>query len=442
MTEPPIVIEHREHVWYLLVQASQLEHMIMCQYLFAEFSLKTEGLTAEQQAAVDRWRRELHDIAVQEMLHLALVANLMTAIGAAPTFGRPNFPQSSGAFPPSIQMRLLPFGEEALAHFLFLERPEGVERADAAGFISCEPPPEPIVPGEIFPRAQQFATVGHLYRGVRDGLTALVAAVGEDQVFCGSPRAQATPELFRWPEMVAVTDLKSACAAIDEIIEQGEGAQGDWRDAHYGRFLRIWEEYNALRAADPAFEPAHPALGAFTRQPFDVREPQPLIGDPRTLALAELCNLAYEAILWMLTRFFTHTDESEEELDVLIGGAITMMAGVLRPLGTELARRPAGPAHPGRTAGPAFEMYYVMDNVVPWRPAAWTVLAERLQQISNRCAAHASGDPVIAAAAERAAAVAGSVDAARRAGVGAARAPVPPDGGRAASTPSGVEAPS
>jgi hypothetical protein len=407
--EPPIVIEHREHVWYLLYQAAQLEHMIMCQYLFAEFSLKSDGLTADQQAAVDRWRQELHGIAVQEMLHLALVANLMSAIGAAPTFNRPNFPQSCGPFPPSIQMRLLPFGEAALTHFLFLERPEGMERVDAAGFIACDPPPEPVVAGEIFPRAQEFATVGHLYRGIRDGLTALVARVGEEQVFCGSPAAQATAELFRWPEMVAVTDLKSACAALDEIIEQGEGAQGDWREAHYGRFLKVWEEYTALRAADPGFEPAHPALGAFTRQPFDVREPQPLIGDPGTMVLAELCNLAYEAILWLLTRFFTHTDESEEELGVLVGAAIAMMAGVLRPLGTELARRPAGPAHPGSTAGPAFEMYYVMDNVVPWRAAAWTVLTERLHQIVGRCAPHAAGDPVIAAAADRAKAVADAV---------------------------------
>ncbi|NUR89206.1 MAG: hypothetical protein HOY71_34410, partial [Nonomuraea sp.] len=62
MSEPPIVVEHREQVWHLLAQAAQLEHMIMCQYLFAEFSLKSEGLTAEQQAAVERWRAELRGI--------------------------------------------------------------------------------------------------------------------------------------------------------------------------------------------------------------------------------------------------------------------------------------------------------------------------------------------------------------------------------------------
>lgn len=75
MAEPRIVVAHREHLWWLLAEASQLEHMIMSQYLFAEFSLKDstgEGLTGEQAAAVDRWRTTLHGIAVEEMLHLAL----------------------------------------------------------------------------------------------------------------------------------------------------------------------------------------------------------------------------------------------------------------------------------------------------------------------------------------------------------------------------------
>jgi len=62
MSEQSVVVAHREHLWWLLAEAMQLEHMIMCQYLFAEFSLKdgtAEGLTAEQAAAVDRWRAKL-----------------------------------------------------------------------------------------------------------------------------------------------------------------------------------------------------------------------------------------------------------------------------------------------------------------------------------------------------------------------------------------------
>jgi len=48
MAEPALVVESREHLWYLLTEASQLEHMIMCQYLYALFSLKLgadEGFT-------------------------------------------------------------------------------------------------------------------------------------------------------------------------------------------------------------------------------------------------------------------------------------------------------------------------------------------------------------------------------------------------------------
>ena len=102
MAEPKIVVEHREHLWYLLAEAAQVEHLIMCQYLYAGFSLKTgpdEGLTAGQAAAVARWYELLTGIAVEEMLHLALVFNVMTAIGAAPPLSRPNFPRHSDDLP-------------------------------------------------------------------------------------------------------------------------------------------------------------------------------------------------------------------------------------------------------------------------------------------------------------------------------------------------------
>src|SRR5262245_49141704 len=147
MSEPKVVVAHCEHLWWLLAEAMQLEHMIMCQYLFAEFSLKDgvgDGLTPEHADAVDRWRTKLHGIAVEEMLHIALVANLTSAIGAAPGFGRPNFPQRSGYFPTSVQLDLLPFGEQALDHFLFLERPEGMAREDGSDFVAAAPPRAPV----------------------------------------------------------------------------------------------------------------------------------------------------------------------------------------------------------------------------------------------------------------------------------------------------------
>jgi hypothetical protein len=113
--EPSIVVANREDLWWLLTEAAQLEHMFMCQYLYAEFGLEEgedEGLSSEQAEAIARWRKLLRGIAVEEMLHLALVSNVMSSIDAAPTFTRPNFPQRSRYFPSTVQFDLLPFGEE------------------------------------------------------------------------------------------------------------------------------------------------------------------------------------------------------------------------------------------------------------------------------------------------------------------------------------------
>jgi hypothetical protein len=403
--EPKVVVAHREDLWWLLAEACQLEHMIMCQYLFAEWTLKdrSAGLTDEQADAIERWRGVLRGIAIEEMLHLALVANVMSSIGAAPYFGRPNFPQRSGYFPASIQLDLMPFGEQALKHFLFLERPEGMERQDADGFVPSAPRRDPLAESEAMPRGQEFLTVGHLYRGIEDGLTRLTRDLGERALFVGSPRAQARPEMFQWPQVVAVTDLDSALRAVSEIIEQGEGARGHWEDSHYGRFLGIWDEYHALREADPTFEPAHPVVAAFTRQPFDLIHPVTVITNPEAHRVAEITTIAYEVLLHLLTRFFTHTDETDEQLEVLINAAFELMGDVIRPLGHALTQLPVGATADGRTAGFAFEMHYLMGNFVPWREPAWALLRERMAFLAEKC----TTDPeVVRTAGEKAASLA------------------------------------
>jgi hypothetical protein len=87
----------------------------------------------------------------------------------------------------------------------------------------------------------------------------------------------------------------------------------------------------------------------------------------------------------LLTRFFTHTDETDEQLRALVDGAINLMAGAVRPLGSLLATMPVGPSHPGQTAGFAFDMYYPMGNFVPWRESAWALLRERTMVLADRC---------------------------------------------------------
>ena len=261
--EAPLVVEDREELVSLLSEAAQLEHMILCQYLFAAASLKedrSEGLTAGQLAAVLRWERVVSGVAVQEMLHLALVSNLLTAIGAAPNFQRPNFPQQAKSFPPGVQLALLPFGEHALLHFLFLERQEGMERADAPEFAVPGPAAAAVTGREAVPVAQDFATIGHLYRGIEQGFRHLVARHGERRVFIGPRQAQCGPESFGWPELVCVENLATAAQAIETIIEEGEGARAHWERAHYGGFLRVYEEFMAFRRRPGAGRPAQPEL--------------------------------------------------------------------------------------------------------------------------------------------------------------------------------------
>jgi CDGSH-type Zn-finger protein/truncated hemoglobin YjbI len=385
--EAPFVIEHREALIYMLCEAAELEHGIMCQYLFAAFSLKQstdEGLTEAELAAVTRWREQVSHVATQEMLHLALVHNLLSAIGAAPHLARPNFPAPASHYPAGVQLTLLPFGEEALRHFMFLERPEGMDLADADGLEAIGRATPVVNERDIVPQGQDFATVGHLYRSIEHGIAHLAAKYGERWLFVGPPRAQATEPHFRWPELIAVTDLASACRAIEEILEQGEGPRGDWRAAHFGQFVAILDEYQQMKAANPAFDPVRPVVPANVRpceRPADVA----LITDPLTARVTDLFNVVYEILLQTFERFFAHTEETDAQLTTLADATLDLMFGAIKPLGDLITTLSAGPGHDGHTAGPSFELFYESDYLMPHREAAWALLAERVDEAAWLC---------------------------------------------------------
>jgi hypothetical protein len=389
----PIHLEHREALVYTLGKAAELEHLIMLQYLYAAFSLKGEAddLSPAATAATQRWRKTLLGIAQQEMLHLALVQNLLTAVGAAPRLARPQFPVPPYHYPAGVRVELLPFGEPALRHFAYLERPQGMAFDDAEGFEALERAVE--LPhdeqDEIAPHLQEFQTIGQLYRSVEDGLEYLAGRLGPERLFVGQPNAQATEEHFRWPELVAVVDLPSARRAIDTIVEQGEGARGEWRDAHFGRLLRILDELTAFEQEEPGFEPARPVAAARVR-PAAGGPALPTITDPGTARATDVLNVVNEVLLQVLSRYFAHTDETEAQLAVLADVAVGLMYAAIKPLGSAITRLPIGPDHPGATAGPTFELFYEVDYFLPHRDAAWVLMEERLREAAAfavRCTA-------------------------------------------------------
>jgi CDGSH-type Zn-finger protein/truncated hemoglobin YjbI len=399
--EEPFVIEHREALIYMLCEAAELEHGIMCGYLYAAFSLKQsadEGLSASEAEAVQRWRKHIFHIAAQEMLHLSLVQNLLSAIGAAPHLSRPNFPQPASHYPAGVHLALLPFGEEALRHFMFLERPEGMDLEDAEGMAAFEKAVPAAMPrvqvGEIVPRGQDFATVGHLYRSIEAGIAHLAEKFGEESLFVGPPRAQATRQYFGWPELVAVTDVASAQQAIDEILEQGEGPRGHWKDAHFGQFVAILDEFEQLSEANPGFDPVRAVIPVNVR-PSERDTGVPLATDPIARQVMDLFNVSYEILLLMLQRFFAHTEETDPQLKALADASVNLMFGAIEPLGDLVTTLPAGPEYPGRTAGPSFELFYESDYVLPHREAAWVLLVERTRQAADFCEPGAPCAPAV-----------------------------------------------
>jgi CDGSH-type Zn-finger protein/uncharacterized Fe-S cluster protein YjdI len=402
----PSPLTQREILIHALYEASELEHNLMCTYLYAAFSLKdgeAEGLGAEEAKAVRRWRQVLLDVAIEEMGHLAAVWNITAALGGSPRFGRMNFPLEPGYLPAGITVKLAPFNTQTLQHFAFLERPRGSSEPEGAGF-ACE---RPYVRGtdrpHLTPMARDYDTVGDFYAGLGEGLREFVARYGEADAFDGDPALQLSPAEVNVPGARPVVCLKTALAAFDAIVQQGEGAPRDSQGSHYQKFLSVRSELAALTARNPAFAPAFPAA----TNPVLRRPPRPegrvWIEDPQAFATVDLANACYALMLRLLAyAYAVRGPGPEKSLAVDLG--IGLMQAVA-PLAERAARLPAGPCNPGCNAGMSFVT--LRDSAaLPPGAAARRMFVERFAQLAEAAAGmRGTGDPRALAAAERLAAL-------------------------------------
>ena len=220
----------REQLIHLLTEAAELEHNILCSYLYAAFSLKSgieEGLSQPEAEAVAQWGRVILTVAIEEMGHLAIVNNLLVAVGGAPHFNRPNLPVAEGYLPSCFTVRLTPLTEATLDHFIFLEHPEGAPIQDHDAFSADA---EVVREGkhlQITPSAEDYETIAELYGMIRQGLHSLVARQGDRAFVAGSDARQIGPDIVELPVLSVITDSASALQALDVIVEQGEGASQD-----------------------------------------------------------------------------------------------------------------------------------------------------------------------------------------------------------------------
>ena len=377
--EPEIVVEHRAELGYLLTEAAEIEHGLMCCYLYAAYSLKdrTEpGLSPEEADAVERFREVIVDVARDEMTHLALVSNLLSAIGMKPHWRRANFPVAPGYHPAGVVVSLAPFDRATLDHFLYLERPEGMALPDGDGFVRARTYRRQLALGRLVPSAQDYQTVGHLYRGIRAGLEQLSVRFGESGLFCGDVRGQIGPPVLEMRGLAPVVDLASALAAVDTIVTQGEGSDGHLEGSHYHRFLSVRDELDARCRDNPHFVPAHRAA----RNPVMRIPPTPdglvwVYAEPAATVL-DLANAVYSLMLNSLEILFgqPHAADLQETLVTL---PLTCMRA-LAPLARRLCRLPATDDADGPRAGMTFTISR-SHHAFPDVPRGLGLLAEQLR---------------------------------------------------------------
>jgi hypothetical protein len=378
---PPVPRRHtREQLIHLLTEAAELEHNILCSYLYAAFSLKSgveEGLSQLEAEAVARWERVILTVAIEEMGHLAIVNNLLVAVGGAPHFNRPNLPVAEGYLPSCFTVRLTPFSEATLDHFIFLEHPEGSPVEDHNAFGADA---EVIRGGkhiELTPSAEDYETIAELYGMIREGLHALVAGRGDRAFVAGSDARQIGPDVVDLPGLSVITDLSSALQALDVIVEQGEGASRDSDDSHFARFNTIRREWEELKAKNSAFEPAHAAAhNPVMRRPADPTD-RVWITAPDAVRHLDLANAIYGQVLVLLEEAYAPAMSAADRRAYVDAAMLLMRA--LSTLGQKLARMPASEDHPGVMAGLTFTM---PRNLGARGPGSAGVILERLGELS------------------------------------------------------------
>jgi len=334
-----------------LEAAIQLEHATIPPYLTALYSIRPGTNSAARQV--------LRAVAVEEMLHLTLAANILNAVGGSPDLTVPGFVPVFPAYLPDgetdFQVGLRRFSTEAVDTFLKIERPAPTD-SESIRIVKRPPNAAMLGAGKVTDDGDEhFYSIGEFYHAIEDALIRLEAEHGA-QLFSGDPSRQITPEFYYsgGGEIIPVTDLAAARAAIRLIAEQGEGDGGaifDYEDeiAHYYRFqqLVLGRYYQAGDVAgSPSGLPVDVEWGAVYPIKTNARVADYPEGSELRRA-AEAFNGEYAGFLASLTRAF-------QGEPALLNEAVGDMFR-LKELAGQLMRQPlddAGTEH----AAPTFEV--------------------------------------------------------------------------------------
>jgi Ferritin-like len=214
-----------------LQAAVELEHATIPPYLYAVFSLMPlPGAGGDPNKPI---RDLINTVIAEEMAHMALACNILNAIGGSPAIDTPGFvPDYPGPLPGGVEggltVGLEPFSIPVCKQmFMGIEEPEG----------------KPVV--GLF--AKENLTIGAFYAEIKERLEPSMFGPDHGKQVSGPPAVS---------EVKPVHSLEDAQAAIDVIVEQGEGTSTSPLDhegqyAHYYRFGEIANGHEIARVDPP-----------------------------------------------------------------------------------------------------------------------------------------------------------------------------------------------
>lgn len=327
--------------------ALELELATIPPYLVALLSIK---------ARTNRAAAELiRSVVVEEMLHLALVANVINAVGGKPRIDKAAVP----SFPLELTFQGKPFADRTFPIDLAALSPATIDT-----FMRIEMPHHVALKTNWFVERIEVPamTIGDFYQKIVDMLTELD---GEGGLFVDPPK----PELqlgadFYWSgggTIVQVKDLASAKEALEIVISQGEGAwpadaaqfaastEEPFALGHYYRFSEIHHGRRYQRSDDPNGEPTGAPLAIDYQQVYPIRSNAKSADYPGGSVPAEL-NAAFNREYTMMLRQIDQAFNGEPNA---LYTAIMNGMHVLSSLARQLMVTPLGDG--SQTACPTFE---------------------------------------------------------------------------------------
>jgi hypothetical protein len=299
----------------------------------------------------------LRSVVVEEMLHVNQAANLLVAIGGKPKLtgdAAPRYP----TYLPSASKGGTPY--------------VGIYRASLAVFenvfMAIEMPAPFTAPAE----GKDYSTIGQFYKALEDALDQCVKRFGPEAVFRPAGDARQRTDMYVGKfggRTIEVRDLATAHEAIQQIVQQGEGAVDPTHTLvptetfgaynHYGQ--RIDGTYGPILGTP--YELSHyfkfkrvVEAGAFPDTFPCVSNPRARdFPNPEAQRTAVAFNKAYGLTLHTLEMSF---DRGAHADGIYFETALPLMHGVLPKLAATLVNTTVlaeGDASVGPNAAPTFE---------------------------------------------------------------------------------------